>query len=84
VVVFPNFIDEERSSAIIAMALGRLGPSGLALKPGETGESVKDVRTSQGTFLTSRGDPSGVLKWIEERIAQVTGIPASHGEVREG
>ena len=41
----------------------------------------RDVRTSQGTFMTRMDDPDGVLAWIEEKAAQVTGIPVSHGEV---
>ena len=42
----------------------------------------RDVRTSQGTFMTRHDDPQGVISWIEEKAAQVTGLPVSHGEVR--
>ena len=42
----------------------------------------RDVRTSQGTFMTRREDPDGVLAWMEEKAAQVTGLPVYHGEVR--
>ena len=41
----------------------------------------RDVRTSQGTFLSRRDDKQGVLAWVEDKIASLTGIPASHGEV---
>ena len=42
----------------------------------------RDVRTSQGTFMSRHDDPAGVISWIEEKAAQLTGLPVSHGEVR--
>ena len=39
------------------------------------------MRTSQGTFIASHEDGEGVLAWIEDRLAQLTGLPADHGEV---
>lgn len=42
----------------------------------------RDVRTSQGTFVSRDEDPDGVLAWVEEKTAQITGIPSGHGEVR--
>ena len=42
----------------------------------------RNVRTSQGTFIASHEDGEGVLAWIENRLAQLTGLPADHGEVR--
>ncbi len=42
----------------------------------------RDVRTSQGTFISRSEDKEGVLAWIEDRLAQLTGLPANHGEVR--
>ena len=41
----------------------------------------RNVRTSQGTFIARREDKQGVLAWMEDKIASLTGIPASHGEV---
>lgn len=41
----------------------------------------RDVRTSQGTFVSRAEDPDGVLAWVEEKTAQITGIPSGHGEV---
>lgn len=35
-----------------------------------------------GAFLSRYDDASGVLRAIEEKIAAVTLIPPSHGEVR--
>ena len=32
--------------------------------------------------MTRGDDPDGVLAWMEEKAAQVTGIPVAHGEVR--
>ena len=41
----------------------------------------RNVRTSQGTFMSRHDDPAGVIAWVEEKAAQVTGLPVSHGEV---
>ena len=41
----------------------------------------RDVRTSQGTFVSRDEDQDGVLAWVEEKTAQITGIPSGHGEV---
>ena len=41
----------------------------------------RDVRTSQGTFISRHEDKEGVLAWVEEKLAVLTGIPAGHGEV---
>ena len=45
-------------------------------------DDSRDVRTSQGTFMSRHDDPEGVISWIEEKAAQLTGLPVSHGEVR--
>jgi len=37
-----------------------------------TPPTPQDMRTSEGTFLTPREDPDGVLSWLEEKIAAVT------------
>lgn len=42
----------------------------------------RNVRTSQGTFMSRRDDPDGVIGWVEEKAAQITGLPVSHGEAR--
>lgn len=31
--------------------------------------------------MSRHDDPAGVIAWVEEKAAQVTGIPVSHGEV---
>ncbi|GMH40574.1 hypothetical protein BSKO_08478 [Bryopsis sp. KO-2023] len=80
VLVFPNFINDERADYIVSIAKKKMHPSGVALRRGETAESVGNVRTSSGTFLTGYDDPQGVLTWLENKIAQVTMIPAEHGE----
>ncbi len=41
----------------------------------------RNIRTSSGTFLSAADDRQGVLRFIEEKIALLTGLPASHGEV---
>lgn len=43
-----------------------------------------DVWHSQGTFLSRRDDKDGWLLWLEKRIARVTMIPHTHGEVHTG
>ena len=42
----------------------------------------RNVRTSQGTFISRHEDPDGVLAWVEDKIALLAGIPAGHGEAR--
>ncbi len=46
------------------------------------GVGDRDVRTSQGTFISRYDDPAGVLAWVEEKAAQLTSTPVSHGEAR--
>lgn len=75
-----RFLDQAKCDHVIRLAESRLAPSGLRLKKGDTAENFKDVRTSQGTFVSPRDDPDGVLKWIEEKIAVLSGIPPGHGE----
>lgn len=38
------------------------------------------VTRSSGTFLSRHDDKAGILARIEDRIAEVTMVPASHGE----
>ena len=82
IVVFPNFIDRERTRAIIDEAAQHLRASRVALRKTDDAKSVSNVRTSSGTFMSSDNDPTGVLTWLDERIAAVTGIPKQHFEVR--
>ena len=41
----------------------------------------RNVRTSQGTFISRHEDQDGVLAWVEDKIALLSAIPAGHGEV---
>lgn len=52
IVVFPNFIDDARSSAIMQLAQGRLQPSTVRVQEqiGEHNERTAG-RSSSGTFL---------------------------------
>ncbi|KAL3526859.1 hypothetical protein ACH5RR_011515 [Cinchona calisaya] len=77
---FPNFATVEQCQSIINMAKSGLKPSSLALRPGETEESTKGIRTSSGMFISASEDKSGTLALIEEKIAKVTMIPRNHGE----
>ena len=54
----------------------------LASSGSKQSAECRNVRTSQGTFISSQEDGEGVLAWIENRLAQLTGLPADHGEVR--
>lgn len=78
--LYPNFADKARCEAIISLAKKTLAPSGLALRKGETTDTTKDIRTSSGTFLNSAADPSGALRWVEEKMAKATMVPVEHGE----
>lgn len=78
--LFPSFVPPDKVEHIRRLAEARLAPSMLAFKKGDTEENTKDVRTSLGTFLSRGEDPEGVLAWLEDKIAVVTGIPAGHGE----
>ncbi|KAK3192996.1 hypothetical protein Dsin_024306 [Dipteronia sinensis] len=77
---FPSFATAEQCHSIIEMAKVRLKPSSLALRKGETDESTKGTRTSSGTFISSSEDKTGILDFIERKIARATMIPQMHGE----
>lgn len=77
---FPNFASAEQCESIIEIAKGRLTPSSVALRKGETEENTKGIRTSSGVFISSYEDKTGVLYAIEEKIAKATKIPRTHGE----
>lgn len=79
-VYFPNIATAEQCETVIKKAKGKLRPSGLALRKGETAESTKGVRTSSGTFISANEDSSGVLEFVERKIARATMLPRSHGE----
>ena len=56
---------------------------GTPLSPPPSAHSpLAQVRNSHGVFLDGGSDPTGFLSWLEERIAAVSMIPPSHGEVR--
>lgn len=78
--LFPGFLTAERAEHFIELAKARLAPSALAMKKGDTADSTRNIRTSQGTFIGREEDKQGVLAWIEDRLAQLTGLPANHGE----
>ncbi len=40
----------------------------------------RNIRTSQGTFMTAQEDPSGVLNYIEDKVASLVGLPRNFGE----
>ena len=79
-VFFPGFLDETRCKRIVELAAARLAPSSLALRAGDTVANTADIRTSQGTFLVGADDRTGVLEYLERRIADVTMLPVRHGE----
>ncbi|CAL5227680.1 g10688 [Coccomyxa viridis] len=80
IILFPGFIDEQRCAHFVKLAKARLAPSALAMRKTEEDQETEDVRTSQGTFMSRHDDLEGVISWIEEKAAQLTGLPVSHGE----
>ncbi|KAL6347084.1 hypothetical protein AAG906_012335 [Vitis piasezkii] len=78
---FPHFATAEQCQSIIEMAKSSLSPSTLVLRKGETEESTKGIRTSSGTFISASEDKTGILDFIERKIAKATMIPRNHGEV---
>ncbi|KAK9906518.1 hypothetical protein WJX75_003233 [Coccomyxa subellipsoidea] len=80
IILYPGFIDPDRCKHFVKLAKARLAPSGLALRTTEGPQDTENVRTSQGTFMSRKDDPAGVISWVEEKAAQVTGLPVSHGE----
>lgn len=80
IILYPGFIDPERCAHFVKIAKARLAPSGLALRKTEGPQETENVRTSQGTFMSRHDDKAGVIAWVEEKAAQVTGLPVSHGE----
>ncbi|KAK4401735.1 putative prolyl 4-hydroxylase 9 [Sesamum angolense] len=79
-VYFPNFASAEQCQSVIEMAKSKLKPSALALRKGETAESTKGTRTSSGAFISASEDSTGVLEFVERKIARATMLPRSHGE----
>ncbi|GER30953.1 prolyl 4-hydroxylase alpha subunit [Striga asiatica] len=77
---FPNFATAEQCQNIIKIAKVQLKPSSLALRPGETAEATKGIRTSSGMFVGASEDKTGLLDQIDAKIAKATMIPRSHGE----
>ena len=61
--LWPKFLDKARCEHVIAMAKKRLAPSGLALKRGDTAENTRNVRTSEGTFISRYEDPGALVVW---------------------
>jgi len=80
--LFPNFLSDEECDRFIELASAKLKPSLVVLTKQdiEAGNLQENVRTSQGTFLDEHEDAQGVLRRVEQRIAQVTGIPEENGE----
>ena len=80
--LYPNFLSAAECEAVIALAQRQMAPSGLALTKEDmaTNRDTKNIRTSQGTFLSSAQDKGGVLRAIEKRIAELVGVTVDHGE----
>lgn len=78
--LFPGFLTKEQSEQVVAAAKARLAPSALAVRRTDDSSKQENIRTSSGTFLSGADDKHGVLRFIEEKIALLTGLPASHGE----
>lgn len=76
VILYEDFLSEEEMEHIKAAATPSLQRSRV-VGP-EMSNVEMPIRTSDGAFLDVGQDP--VVARVEQRIAHVTGIPASHGE----
>ena len=86
VILFPNYLSSQQAQYFMSLASDKLQPSELGVAdvpfhPASGRTDGRQVRNSHGVFLDRTSDPKGFLAWIEERIAAVTMIPPSHGEV---
>jgi hypothetical protein len=79
VVLYPNFMTGQECDEVIQTGKDRLYQSGVALRAGETYNN--QIRTSQGTFMSSGGKDDNVLGRVERRAAEATMLPWSLGEV---
>eukprot|EP00899_Mesostigma_viride_P009792 jgi/Mesvir1/18814/Mv04306-RA.1 len=77
---FPNFASFEICDAIVKAASEAMAPSTVAWRVGETPKPLQEYRTSMGTFLAARNEPTGALKWVEQQMARAMHIPRTHGE----
>jgi hypothetical protein len=78
--ILPKFMDAKRCADVIGVAVKELAPSGLAFKAGDNPENTKNVRTSEGTFLTR--DRHETLAWIEDKIGGSGQPPPAHALLR--
>ncbi|KAL9229813.1 hypothetical protein vseg_005242 [Gypsophila vaccaria] len=80
VLYFPMFATAEQCETVVNIARSQLQPSRLALRKGETADSTREVRTSSGMFISADEDKTGILDYIDEKIARATMIPRANGE----
>lgn len=72
-----GFLSEDECDHLIKLAKPSMSKSSVA--DNKTGKSfASEIRTSTGTFLTRRGDPT--IAAIEQRVARVTMIPEENQE----
>lgn len=75
--VYENFLSEVECAFLIYMSQGKLTRSTVVSE--KDGSSVVHPnRTSQGTFFQIGENP--IIKYIEEKISKVTGLPVENGE----
>eukprot|EP01094_Clydonella_sp_ATCC50884_P014853 TRINITY_DN2542_c0_g1_i2.p1 TRINITY_DN2542_c0_g1~~TRINITY_DN2542_c0_g1_i2.p1 ORF type:complete len:277 (-),score=27.60 TRINITY_DN2542_c0_g1_i2:191-1021(-) len=75
--VYHGFLTDEECDYVVQKALDT-GLKRSEVAAAKSSESVNNVRTSYGAFLSSDGDP--VMRRIEDRIAAWSHIPAENGE----
>lgn len=76
VVLYENFLSDAEIEHLKSESEPFLQRSKV-VGPGMSNIEVP-IRTSEGTFLDTGHDP--IVSAIEERVAKVTGVPATHGE----
>jgi prolyl 4-hydroxylase len=77
VTVYSHFLTDAQCDELVSQAGTNLKRSSVVDK--DTGGSVvNEARTSSGTFFRRGQTP--LIKYVEQRISDLTGIPVEHGE----
>ena len=79
VVSIKGFLTDEECEHIATTAEPHMEYSGVSLKDVDKGKAASNWRTSQSTFLSSRGD--NILNAIDHRTASLSRVPKNHQEM---
>lgn len=73
-----SFIADAECDRTLEVAGPKVAKSAVSVKDADKGKAVDTWRTSENTFMPSKGDP--VLEGLDERVQNMTRIPISHSE----